>query len=270
MVKKHWRVGSLSMGLIMVVSGVIMLISLFAKINVLDILLAFWPVVLICIGAEILLHLFARKSTPEEGEEVGKIKYDVLSILFVGFILAISMGFYALTYAAGFMFESREDMNTALGIHNQNARVEGTHELSGVSELKVLDGFYHNARVTVLSSPNDTVRVEYVVLANTSNKDYAEELLENVVTLSMGADAQAYLRLDETRFYARGVAFPRIDYVIHLPRNVQLSLPQYWGLHDFDPSLAAQVTHRTTDEYYDYEPGEPCDCCGEYYSATQP
>ena len=105
---KHWRVGSLSMGLILVASGVLMLISLIVRVNVLHIILTFWPVVMICLGIEILLHLFIKK----DGED-NKLRYDALSILFIGFLLVISIGFYALTYFIG-MFESREEMFAAI------------------------------------------------------------------------------------------------------------------------------------------------------------
>jgi hypothetical protein len=267
MIKKHHRVGSLSMGLVLTVSGIIMLISLFAKINVLDILLTFWPVVLICIGAEIILHLFFKKESDDNDR--GKIKYDVLSVLFIGFILAVSIGFYTLTYATGFMFETREDMNTAFGNRIHTVRVEGTEELSGVTALKVLDGGFCNARVTVLSSPDSTLKVEYVVSVDTSDRDYARSLLGNGVNLSTGSNGQAYLRFDESRFNSRRVEFPRIYYVIYLPRDVELSLPPFWGQHDYDLQIAEQITHRRMTDCYYYDSADLCDCCTQQYRGTQ-
>ena len=62
------------MGLILVATGVLMLVSLIAEFNVLNVLLTFWPVILICLGVEILLHLFVRKDDDK------KLRYDILSI----------------------------------------------------------------------------------------------------------------------------------------------------------------------------------------------
>ena len=92
MTVRQWRVGSLSMGLVLVATGVLMLVSLMVQVDVLDILLTFWPVVLISLGLEVLLHLFLGKG----GD--GKVRYDVLSVLFIGFLLTLSVGFYAFTY----------------------------------------------------------------------------------------------------------------------------------------------------------------------------
>ena len=89
---KHWRVGSLSMGLILIATGITMLVSLVVRVDMLKILLTFWPIVLICLGIEILLHLFVKK-----GDD-SKLRYDGLSIFFISFLLILSIGFYALTY----------------------------------------------------------------------------------------------------------------------------------------------------------------------------
>ena len=95
MFMNRWRIGSISMGLILVASGVLMLVSLITKVDVLDAILTFWPVVMICLGLEVLLYLFIKK-----GDDT-KIRYDVLSILFIGVILFISVLFYAATLYIG-------------------------------------------------------------------------------------------------------------------------------------------------------------------------
>jgi hypothetical protein len=106
---KRWRVGTLSMGLILVASGIIMLVSLIAQVNVLTVLLTFWPVILISLGIEILLHLFVKN------DDDIKLRYDVLSIIFIGFILVISIGFYAVTYVLG-LLDAHEEIRAAFGL----------------------------------------------------------------------------------------------------------------------------------------------------------
>ena len=66
MIMKRWRVGSFSMGIILVALGVIMLVSLLTRIDILNIIITLWPVIMICLGVEILLHLFIQKGGDED------------------------------------------------------------------------------------------------------------------------------------------------------------------------------------------------------------
>jgi uncharacterized membrane protein HdeD (DUF308 family) len=102
-------VGTLSMGLILVASGILMLVSLVAQVDVLRVLLTFWPIILISLGVEILLHLFLKK------DEGTKLRYDVLSVVFISFLLVISIGFYFVAYAVS-LFESWEALFCAFGV----------------------------------------------------------------------------------------------------------------------------------------------------------
>lgn len=75
---KHWRVGSLSMGLALLLSGVLLLVSQWKGTDVWDIALLWWPVIFILLGVEILVYLFvARKG-------LARLRYDVFSIFIVG------------------------------------------------------------------------------------------------------------------------------------------------------------------------------------------
>jgi len=103
MIMKRWRIGSLSMGLTLIASGILMLTSLIAKVDALKILLTFWPVILITLGAEILLHLFVRR------DDDTRLRYDVFSIIFIGFLLMISMVFYSVSYFLG-LLEAHEEI----------------------------------------------------------------------------------------------------------------------------------------------------------------
>ena len=114
MLMKRWRVGSLSMGIILLAFGILLLVSLVVKVNVINIIYMLSPVVLICLGVEILLHLFVKK------EDEVKIKYDFLSIIFISIVLLIGTGVYFMTGLIGF-FESKEEMLTAFGLRYEAA-----------------------------------------------------------------------------------------------------------------------------------------------------
>ncbi|MDQ0156846.1 hypothetical protein [Robertmurraya andreesenii] len=89
--KRTWRVGTISMGISLLFLGVFLLFSQFTGVGLTKIMISWWPVILIVLGVEILLYLYlSRKEKPF-------IKYDFLSIFFVGIIGMVGIGFAVLS-----------------------------------------------------------------------------------------------------------------------------------------------------------------------------
>lgn len=93
------RVGSITFGIVLIVTGVLYLIHLFLPKLDLRMVFRFWPVILITLGIEVLMG--CRQKTYEVRNEKGqimeqsKVVYDVaailLTVVLTGF--AITMGF---------------------------------------------------------------------------------------------------------------------------------------------------------------------------------
>src|SRR5690625_327844 len=83
---RTWRVGSISMEVSLLLLGVLLLLSQFFQVKVTTIFLTWWPVILIVLGLELLVYLFLSK------QENPVIKYDFLSVVFVGFIGMFAIG----------------------------------------------------------------------------------------------------------------------------------------------------------------------------------
>ena len=221
MMMRRWRVGSLTMGLVLILFGGVTLTSIIAGFSPVHILMTLWPVILICLGAEILLHLFVRK---KEEEEV-KLKYDVLSILFIGFLLFVSSIFCAFTYVTE-LYGSREALAEALGIRNDTVYEEYSQELPGADELVVFGGFY--GQMTVLPATGGTIRVDYGIRVRTSDRDYARSVIGGIVAFENGQSA--YMLYHANRFSGdRRLDWPQINWIIHLPEGKTLDLSQFAG-----------------------------------------
>ncbi|MGG3555595.1 hypothetical protein ABES23_02700 [Peribacillus frigoritolerans] len=77
---RTWRVGTISMGISLVGLGFVLLVSQISDMNLTTILLSWWPLLFMILGTEILFYIyFSRK-------ESSFVKYDILSILFVGLL----------------------------------------------------------------------------------------------------------------------------------------------------------------------------------------
>lgn len=88
---RKWRVGTLSLGILMIVLGVVMLTAQFNQVAILDMLLTWWPLILVLIGTEILVQVYTAR------DEQPKVKYDAFSILIILIMVFFSIGMYALT-----------------------------------------------------------------------------------------------------------------------------------------------------------------------------
>ncbi|MEK5038333.1 hypothetical protein [Sporosarcina sp. FSL K6-3457] len=88
---RKWRVGTVSMGLSLVLLGVFLFLTQIKGAKMFEPFLVWWPIILIVLGIEIILYLFLSK------QENPVVKYDFISILFVGLLGTIGIGFTVLT-----------------------------------------------------------------------------------------------------------------------------------------------------------------------------
>lgn len=114
---RTWRVGTISMGLALLSLGIFLLISQVASLDLTKVMLAWWPVILIVLGLEILIYLFMNR------KEKPMLKYDFLSIIFVG-IIGMTGIIFATLSSAGVL----DLVEEAIG------REQQTYELPAFSE----------------------------------------------------------------------------------------------------------------------------------------
>jgi hypothetical protein len=86
---KQRRVGTFSMGLLLLCTGIGLLYAQFQPALVASSVLKWWPIIFIILGIEVLAQNWLNK-----GEE-SKIKYDIFSILIIFFIVMAGIGLHA-------------------------------------------------------------------------------------------------------------------------------------------------------------------------------
>lgn len=102
---KQWRVGTVSMGVSLVLLGVMLFSSQWRGLEALDTFLTWWPVIFVLLGLELLIYLaVSRLSNPI-------VKYDIFSVFFVGFICMVCIGFVVLS-SSGLMQQFRYEISS--------------------------------------------------------------------------------------------------------------------------------------------------------------
>ncbi|MCL6571310.1 MAG: hypothetical protein K6T88_06430 [Bacillus sp. (in: Bacteria)] len=100
---RTWRVGTFSMGASLVFLGLFLFFSRFLGLNLIQVMTSWWPLLLVVLGIEILLYLVLSR------QEKPLLKYDFLSIFFVGLIGTVGIAFAVLS-STGIMGKVEEVM----------------------------------------------------------------------------------------------------------------------------------------------------------------
>ena len=58
---RRWRVGTVSLGILLIALGIVLLAAQLKQKDILDMLLTWWPLVLVLIGGEILVFVYTAK-----------------------------------------------------------------------------------------------------------------------------------------------------------------------------------------------------------------
>ncbi|TGB01949.1 LiaF transmembrane domain-containing protein [Halobacillus salinus] len=88
---RKWRVGTVSMGLTLVLLGALLLLSSFLDMDIFSISLTWWPLILVVLGCEVIVYLFLSK------QEKPVIHYDFVSIFFIGILGTVGIALYSFT-----------------------------------------------------------------------------------------------------------------------------------------------------------------------------
>ncbi|MDD2401325.1 MAG: hypothetical protein PHI90_03500 [Clostridia bacterium] len=85
---KKRRVGTISMGILLVILGICLVYAQINSKEALGILINWWPVLFFMLGIEVLWYSYRSK------EENPKIKYDIFSIFIIFLIVIVGIGIY--------------------------------------------------------------------------------------------------------------------------------------------------------------------------------
>ncbi|MFC7682085.1 hypothetical protein [Paenibacillus sp. GCM10028914] len=205
---RQWRVGTLSMGISLLLLGLLVLTSQWKGVEVFDTALKWWPIIFILLGIEIVGYtLFFRK-----GEFV---KYDVFSILLIGFLTICCIGMAALS-STGIMDHIRRETGAiykTVQIPEINMDVP-----SGVTKIIVQGSYMYNVKKDASSSN------KLLVFGSLLTKD--EELIkgDNMSTLieTKLAGNILYVNVAEPPRYALNGGSPQLDVTVSAPSSIKV------------------------------------------------
>lgn len=210
---KQWRVGTVSMGVALILFGSVLFVSQLRGAEAFETLIDWWPVIFVLLGLELLIYIgLSRMSQPV-------VKYDIFSILFVGFLCFVCLGAAVFT-STGLMQEVRFAISSV-------ERAEPLPELeqqmpAGVKRVLVQN---HNGfEIQVDKSTDPALHVFGTVHYTFYEGDDGLRLPESIVSVKTIGDTM-YVTVNRPP-HRNGIRndYPLMDVTVVLPENVQAEI----------------------------------------------
>ncbi|MGG4093244.1 hypothetical protein [Paenibacillus lautus] len=205
---RQWRVGTLSMGLSLLVLGLLVLSSAWKGVEVYSSAARWWPIVFVLLGAEIVSYslIFRRR---------GWVKYDIFSILLIGFLAFCCIGMGALS-ATGLLDQIRREtmsVQQTIPLPDQKITIP-----DGVKKVIVQGSYNHNIRQDASSSKEmlifGSLRTEDIKMWSTTE-------LPSMIQIKQSGNI-LYVQLNDPPRYTFRGSFSQLDVTLSVPSAVKV------------------------------------------------
>lgn len=208
------RVGTLSMAILLIVSGIVMLIAQVNKQPVVDILIKGWPVILFLLGGEILWYCYKSK------EESPKVKYDIFSIFAVSMVLIFTVAVYGVM-----QFDVVSKVNSLILAKHYALNTPTEEFVLDETIQKVVIDAQNTSELTIYADEGTAITAYGTANVSADSIEKAKKLLEekNMVTRTSGDTL--YIGFDMT-YYEKDIAeYVKIEkYTLMIPGDKKVEI----------------------------------------------
>lgn len=205
---RQWRVGTLSMGLSLLILGLLVLSSAWKGLEVYSSAVRWWPIVLVLLGFEIVAYtLISRKHDT--------VRYDLFSILIIGFLTFSCIGMAALS-ATGLMEQIRHEtmaVQQTIPLPDQKMAIP-----DGVKKVIVQGSHNHNIQYDASSAG------EMLIFGSLRTEDteiWSKDELPSLIQIKQSGNI-LYVQLnDPPRYVFRGSS-SWLDVTVSVPASVKV------------------------------------------------
>lgn len=209
---RTWRVGSFSMGGALVFLGVFLLLQQFLGWDPAFVIMTWWPILLIVLGVEILVYLsFFRK-------EDSRVKYDFISIIFIGVIGTAGIGM-AILQSVGLLDLANQLVSSEVRV-NDLPKYE-YQQLDGITRIQVETGGYP---IDFEGTDSQEISIFGTYRGETMEKKALIEKVSDYALIEEKGDT-IFVKFKETPyrlFY--GGNFGNLDITMLIPKNLKLEV----------------------------------------------
>jgi hypothetical protein len=207
-----WRVGTFSMGASLLFLGLILLFSQLLEIKLYQVMISWWPIILVVLGIEILVYLVVSK------QEKPFLKYDFLSIFFVGIVGMVGIGF-AILSTTGIV----EKVSEILERKEQTLDLPAFSQTLDDSTTRIVLKTEHQP-ITIEGTPSKEVSIFGTYRANLLENEKLLEQAEDVLSVKQMGDT-LYIEIKELpRQNGPFDSYSTISATVLIPSDVKLEV----------------------------------------------
>lgn len=209
------------MGIILIALGIVMLYSRIADIQAMDLILNWWPIILVLLGVEILAYIVLSK------QEQPKVEFDVFSIVIITFIMIVGVGAYAVTSVIRYA-RVNTSILSAIDIYSFESRFEKNMAVEP-GERDVLKIKNSSGNVEVVKGDSDKIEVKANIIIRNNDEEYAAEISDNIVEV-IEKDVIAISSKTNQYSSKNGVIGSiQVNYYIRVPEKINVEIDNKFG-----------------------------------------
>lgn len=218
---RQWRVGTISMGIMLIGIGVLLLVEKVNGIASINLIIKWWPLILVLLGVEILGFVYFSK------EESPKIKYDGFSIFMVIVIIIFSAGAYIITsFPLGngrFVIS-----NGYIGTYKYDSNYTKKKAIEA-KESKKLDIINSYGNIEVERSDSSKVEVTAEIAIRNNDETYSKSISDKIVEVSQGDTIKVEAKAKSIDYDKYKIQSINIDFKIKVPANLEVNIKNEYG-----------------------------------------
>lgn len=217
---RQWRVGTLTMGILLITAGIVSMLSQFKGISILASIIKWWPVVLILLGLEIIIFNVFLK------EDKARVKFDGFSIFIILLILlfasgaSVFQGFIKGNFPKGYFYFSnnskyRTELNKSLTIDT-----EGKNNLIVSNNL---------GNIHIEKSTGNSVEVEAKITVMNNDEEYAKSLQDSIIKVEKSSSIKIFAESNSSLNAGNRIQNITVNYLIKVPQNLNIEVENKFG-----------------------------------------
>lgn len=229
---RKWRVGTVSMGVLLVAAGILLLLGELQGLDGAGLILRWWPVILIILGVEILAYIIMSR------EEQPRIKFDGLSIFLTITIVLISSAVYGFHSFLQSDFSDR--FFSEIGFYKYESVYNDSWEVEA-AKVKSLQINNSHGDIKVESYQGGTIKIDAVILIRNNDKDQAEEIARDLVEVTEGENLLIDTRNEGLLLTRQDAA---VNYYVKVPKEISFRINNEFGnttMVDLEGDITAEA-----------------------------
>lgn len=220
MVRKKVGIFTLAFGLIAI--GSLLFAQNFIELPIKE-LHKYWPVLLICLGIEIIVYMLLYNNKDEKV----KISIDGFSIAFIIIVAMISNGYgefksFSIKGIGDIPFI--KDLKFSHELEEKITRTDISKHYN-IKELKIRNSF---GDIEIKPGNSNSISFDAKIRVRYNDEAKAKNYIDDAIKVVQGEVTEIYVR-DLSQYEARDYSSAMVDFIVYIPENINVDVKNSFG-----------------------------------------